>query len=1230
MITLKRLHANNFKGLREVTLHFPEQGSVLIEGHNEAGKSTLFEAVYVGLYGKPLVGEDERARLVEVIQYGQSRATVELVVSIGQQLLTITRIFERGRSQHATLTLQQPGMPPEVVNRVTAVNERILKELGNLDGESLRNSCFVEQKELGRIEELNCSDREQAIRKLLGLERLTKLMDEFKCKCEQERELAQAEKLLTLAHLQDEIQAALIKETQLSERLDAVKVVSQLNNLADLAVEKEAIEKRQGELTSGIQQAQVCLDRCNEIEEQITRCNPAAHSLTEVLHVRRELNHSKAESARLEQIEMIDLPAAQQHLADMTNLAKAVMQMTHTRSRVQEAKVDVREVQHLLKQLQRAEDDQRQKAEEVSVAYQRLEQRKQNATLEQQQIAQQLNDLETKKNCLERLLDLIGQWEAARDRLSALQQEIHATEARQKEQLKLQSELQQREERLRGLQEAVDQAEQEQQKATHQYQLATAYEELTAWLRLKGVEATLREYATRHSEFLTQRQTAEATLLIEQKKSRTLLLASLTLAVLAVLALLIGLIWLPAVLLFICFAGLSAIAAWIWLSGMRKNLQQYSNERDHWITELQRLEIERQAATKAGGDPARLSYHEHQIQQANVEIPSSLSTGQRLLEDVKRKLGQTDFYRAQEVAQSARDNHIRLSEQIKQAQSDVEESRKRLTVIQQAGDPTEHLETLLAQVAAQERRVVQAEQDAREALPVDMRWPTTSHEVQAALSACLAERRSLENTQKQQETNTARLLLEAQADLEKAQYALRRAQGNVDHQRAKDPVTQVSRAQEILAEVQTVCAQQEEMVRQLLKKADLYSEMDVEPERGRAEVRVQKLAEELATRPERMKNCEALTGDFVQKVSIVATLIEDLISVGHRLSITELPLFSQEIEYDSSFPYEQEWLTTLTNIKDAFQKSLVDLDEAGTRSRRENALSEQGRLQQQVSRLDVQASESKQQTVSLFAKYNLIAPGAYTWEQVIESWPLVASVAAEEEVQVTQELEDVKRQLYATRQQENALAKELLYAGPPLNVADCQQKVNELLEEREICLRANDLLREVHERIARRVLPITERNMQPILQQLTGGRYRDVRLTPEDTNGQSGEMDYRIRVWDSVAGRFVAKNIFSGGTRDQCSLALRLAFALATLPQELGVAPGFIFLDEPLSAFDAQRARALVDLLTTGTIAQQFSQVVLISHHHAFEREAFRYHVRMESGQIVESDLPSQEDEISR
>src|SRR6266516_55452 len=243
MITLKRLEATNFKSLRSVTLVFPEHGTVLIEGHNEAGKSTLFEAVYVALYGKPLVGEDKQAKQEEVIQHGQSQAIVQLTFNFGHQELTISRHFERGKSQQAKLLIQRPGAQPEEVNRVRAVDDRILKELGNLDGDSLRNSCFVEQKELGRIEVLSLAQREQAIQKLLGLERLTKLMDQFRFRREQERQLAVAESYLKLAQLQAGVHAASVEEAGLAERLDAVKVAVQLKRLSELEQQRDEVKE---------------------------------------------------------------------------------------------------------------------------------------------------------------------------------------------------------------------------------------------------------------------------------------------------------------------------------------------------------------------------------------------------------------------------------------------------------------------------------------------------------------------------------------------------------------------------------------------------------------------------------------------------------------------------------------------------------------------------------------------------------------------------------------------------------------------------------------------------------------------------------------------------------------------------------------------------------------------------------------------------------------------------
>jgi DNA repair exonuclease SbcCD ATPase subunit len=161
---------------------------------------------------------------------------------------------------------------------------------------------------------------------------------------------------------------------------------------------------------------------------------------------------------------------------------------------------------------------------------------------------------------------------------------------------------------------------------------------------------------------------------------------------------------------------------------------------------------------------------------------------------------------------------------------------------------------------------------------------------------------------------------------------------------------------------------------------------------------------------------------------------------------------------------------------------------------------------------------------------------------------------------------------------------------------------------------------EVFKRIVQRVLPETEMHMRALLPDLTDGRYRDVTLLGGDENS----ADLRIRVWDEQAGRYVGKHLFSGGTRDQCSLALRLAFALATLPKELGAMHGFNFLDEPLSSFDDRRSQALVDVLTRGPIAKQFPQVFLISHSQSFDPAAFTCALRMAGGRIASSTLPDE------
>ncbi|MDD2486444.1 MAG: AAA family ATPase [bacterium] len=152
-----------------------------------------------------------------------------------------------------------------------------------------------------------------------------------------------------------------------------------------------------------------------------------------------------------------------------------------------------------------------------------------------------------------------------------------------------------------------------------------------------------------------------------------------------------------------------------------------------------------------------------------------------------------------------------------------------------------------------------------------------------------------------------------------------------------------------------------------------------------------------------------------------------------------------------------------------------------------------------------------------------------------------------------------------------------------------------------------ELASRARERLVRRILPATTAYMRRMLPLLTADRYHDVEI---------GE-DYRIRVWDQRAGGWRSKNIFSGGTRDQFSLALRLAFAMATLPQERGSAPSFIFLDEPLGSFDRERTEALIRLITVGEVADTFEQIFIISHNFSSPTASFDYHLRLENGHLL-------------
>jgi len=201
----------------------------------------------------------------------------------------------------------------------------------------------------------------------------------------------------------------------------------------------------------------------------------------------------------------------------------------------------------------------------------------------------------------------------------------------------------------------------------------------------------------------------------------------------------------------------------------------------------------------------------------------------------------------------------------------------------------------------------------------------------------------------------------------------------------------------------------------------------------------------------------------------------------------------------------------------------------------------------------------------------------------------------------------VRTQIEESINRQGELRKELEENRNLDETVEAQERKVRLLEKDLAVLKYSVKgLEQTSESLRNRVKPQVERYMGLILPAITSNHYKAVEL----------EDDYTVKVFDPEAGEFKPKEVFSGGTEDQLLLAMRLAFALALMPQAKGKSPEFLFLDEPLGSSDRVRREGILTLLRQ-ELAQSFRQIFLISHVGDLEAEADTI-IQMDNGRIRE------------
>jgi DNA repair exonuclease SbcCD ATPase subunit len=340
-LLLQHLHVHAFKQLREVELWFPRRGSILIDGPNESGKSTLFEAIYFGLFGVPLAVEKAHAPLEDLLPYSGSPAEVELTLcsdmatlEISRQLLSVS--VAQGVTQEAQLRVHYARRPLEEIKGLEAVNLRIRQEMQGIDGDTLRYSRFIEQRGLEYAPTLSRDQRDISVAKLIGIERLTHIEKELLTAADQaKQETDQLRREYEVAALRQAASDAELVVASAHEQIQAarVRLLLEERDSRDTARERQAehialLSAQRFTLGSKLQSS----TRLHELQIELQNAGAQLQEAGEAENFRSEI---AVLVAGLKRIEQETLPDIVRHLEALEMLAGELAAVEAIREAVQ-------------------------------------------------------------------------------------------------------------------------------------------------------------------------------------------------------------------------------------------------------------------------------------------------------------------------------------------------------------------------------------------------------------------------------------------------------------------------------------------------------------------------------------------------------------------------------------------------------------------------------------------------------------------------------------------------------------------------------------------------------------------------------------------------------------------------------------------------------------------------------------------------------------------------------
>lgn len=220
--------AKNFMKYEDLKLRdLPRSGIIGIVGDNEAGKTTILEAITFAIYGRTIkVAEDAVARLVH---WKAGELEVKVTIQFNSGEFRIERRYDREGGRECVLYRIENGREELVEQGLSKVNDAIAREFP-IDFEVYRQSFYLGQKELSNLYEKRLPNSLEIMDAMTGLDRLKSSHQEVKERIAPIRE--------EIIDLEKKISVAQVKIESYDEQL-----LARVDIESDLARQRERLEQ---------------------------------------------------------------------------------------------------------------------------------------------------------------------------------------------------------------------------------------------------------------------------------------------------------------------------------------------------------------------------------------------------------------------------------------------------------------------------------------------------------------------------------------------------------------------------------------------------------------------------------------------------------------------------------------------------------------------------------------------------------------------------------------------------------------------------------------------------------------------------------------------------------------------------------------------------------------------------------------------------------------------------